>query len=90
MRPTRDDFPMPIQWLLDLLAKEPIKLVVEGELGAIDACLSLRNVYRPTEWDAVAFATEMETVEEALVRLRDEYEAGVAEDAKAAAKKEAR
>jgi hypothetical protein len=75
-----------LQWLFDLMANERIKLVVEGELGAIDACLYLGNAFRPTEWDAVAFATGVDTFEDAIERLQWEYEAGVEEDLRAARK----
>ena len=58
--------------LFDLMANEHIKLVIEGEVGEVDAMLS---IYRRGQWEDVAYVIDAESLDDAMVDLLEQEKA---------------
>ena len=77
----REGYQMWLQDLFDLMANEPVKIVVEGELGEVDATLYLRRDGSPlNDWEVTYLATACDTFDDAIAMLMEQHEAGRAND----------
>lgn len=65
----------PMEWLqdlFDLMANERVQLLVEGEMGNVDASLRTYNESGPERWTEIASVTAHETFEDAMRELMEQ------------------
>ena len=67
--------------IFDIMAHEPIKLVIEGELNAVDGTLYVQDPI-DHRWTMAASAPDCETTDVCLAELIDQYQTAKRQEAR--------